>query len=85
MVFLGWLLLVAASLGLSFGAFFWALRSGQFADQGRARFLALEQEAAAPPPGGGGFERYALLAVALWVGLGLCAPLVLSLVRFLRR
>lgn len=73
---LGWLVLLAASLGLSLGAFAWALATGQFADQGRARYLALEDGTApAPARRRAPREVYALAAVAALVGLGLAAPL----------
>jgi cbb3-type cytochrome oxidase maturation protein len=59
--------------GISLVVFFWALGSGQFKDQERARFLALEQ---GKEPGAmkisrtGRYEAYAL---ALLVMLGLMA------------
>jgi cbb3-type cytochrome oxidase maturation protein len=43
MYFPYWLLLVALSLCASIIAFIWGVKSGQFADQGRARFLALSE------------------------------------------
>jgi nitrogen fixation-related uncharacterized protein len=87
--FLGWILLVALSLALSFAAFAWAVGSGQLADQGRARYLALGEEsspAAPPAPSTGRPAKipagvYALAAVGTLVCLGLAAPLVLSLLR----
>ena len=45
----GWLLLVILSLTASIAAFIWALRSGQFSDQERARFLALEKDLLVQP------------------------------------
>ena len=68
----------------SFGAFAWAVGTGQFADQGRARFLALEGVSPAPPPPPGArrpAEVYALAAVGAFVCLVLAAPVVLSLLR----
>ena len=50
MVVGGWLILVVLSLTASIAAFIWALRAGQFADQERARFLALEKDLPATPP-----------------------------------
>lgn len=41
MIFSGWIALVVISLWLSLIAFVWALGSGQFSDQDRARYLAL--------------------------------------------
>lgn len=40
----GWLFLVAISVAASIVALFWALRSGQFSDQERARYLPLGKE-----------------------------------------
>ena len=74
--YLGWIVLVGVSLALSLASFAWALRSGQFADQGRARYLALEGEPApARDRRGVPREAYALAAVAAVVCLGLTAPL----------
>jgi cbb3-type cytochrome oxidase maturation protein len=66
-------LVVGLALGL--GAFAWALKSGQFKDQKRARFLPLvpaetdaETDAGSDNPGAaatfGRFETYALLGIA---------------------
>lgn len=42
-------------MSLAIGAFFlWGVRSGQFADQDRARYLALDAEIDLPTPKGGG-------------------------------
>ena len=48
MYYLPWVLLVMASLWVSLAAFFWALKSGQFADQARARYLPLRDECLGP-------------------------------------
>ena len=40
----GWLLLVWISLSVSLVAFLWGLRSGQFSDQERARYLPLGKD-----------------------------------------
>jgi cbb3-type cytochrome oxidase maturation protein len=40
----GWLFLVVISLIVSLAAFIWALRSGQFSDQERARYLPLGKD-----------------------------------------
>ena len=40
---------MAIGFAVSLGVFFWALRRGQFSDQQRARFLALEGGARAAP------------------------------------
>lgn len=44
MYYLGWLLLILLGVGLGIWAFVWALSSGQFAEQERARFLPLRDE-----------------------------------------
>jgi cbb3-type cytochrome oxidase maturation protein len=41
MYFPFWIILVVFSLTASLAAFLWGLKSGQFADQDRARFLPL--------------------------------------------
>ncbi len=48
MYYLPWVFLVVASLWVSLAAFFWGLKSGQFSDQTRARFLPLRDEAMSP-------------------------------------
>jgi cbb3-type cytochrome oxidase maturation protein len=45
----GWLFLVVISLCISLAAFMWGLRSGQFSDQERARYLALGKDLLAQP------------------------------------
>jgi cbb3-type cytochrome oxidase maturation protein len=49
MYYAGWLFLVAISLGVSIVAFLWGLRSGQFSDQDRARFLPLGTDLLSEP------------------------------------
>ena len=41
MFYLGWILLTATGILSSIAVFIWALRAGQFSDQGRARYLPL--------------------------------------------
>jgi len=43
-VYVAWLTLIAAGIGTSIIVFLWALKNGQFADQGRARYLPLGEE-----------------------------------------
>jgi cbb3-type cytochrome oxidase maturation protein len=45
----GWLFLVYISLIISLVAFLWGLRSGQFSDQERARYLALGKDLLTQP------------------------------------
>ena len=54
--YLPWLILIVISVSTALGAFIWALGSGQFSDQERARFLPLRdlgevQETAPGKPG----------------------------------
>jgi cbb3-type cytochrome oxidase maturation protein len=44
MFYLGWLMLIAVGVGVSIGVFVWALKTGQFTDQQRARYLPLQNE-----------------------------------------
>jgi cbb3-type cytochrome oxidase maturation protein len=48
MYYLPWVFLVVASLWVSLAAFFWGLKSGQFSDQTRARYLPLRDECLSP-------------------------------------
>ena len=62
---------MAVGLAISLGVFFWALKSGQFKEQQRARFLPLKdmpKQAAARKTLAGRYEAYALWALA-FVGL----------------
>ena len=84
MYFLGWMILVMLSLWVSLVAFIWALRSGQFSDPVRARYLPLSGKLLLPPvqnPGKFTVEVYALLIIG---GIGFVAiliPIILSLYR----
>jgi cbb3-type cytochrome oxidase maturation protein len=49
MYFPTWIMLVAISLFISLVAFVWGVSSGQFADQGRARYLPLRDAGAVDP------------------------------------
>jgi len=71
MYYSGWLGLITISLGVSLIAFVWALRNGQFSDQGRARYIPLSSEPTLPPlhePAKRAWELYALIIVGL-IGL----------------
>jgi cbb3-type cytochrome oxidase maturation protein len=84
MVYLGWIVLVSVSLWVSLLAFVWALRSGQFADQGRARYLPLADEAPLTPvrrPMRLPLEGYALMVIAAIGVAGLLSAVILSLIR----
>jgi cbb3-type cytochrome oxidase maturation protein len=43
-VYVAWLSLIATGVGTSIIVFLWALKNGQFSDQGRARYLPLGEE-----------------------------------------
>jgi cbb3-type cytochrome oxidase maturation protein len=80
----GWFSLVTISLLASIGAFVWALRSGQFSDQERARFLALDSDLLARPAPAAPGRRYsaqrAALGAVLVTGIvALAAALVMSI------
>ena len=71
MFFLGWILLIMAGLAASVAIFYWALRTGQFSDQERARYLPLSDRFPQPSvanPSKLSKEVYALL-FALALGL----------------
>ena len=73
MFYLGWIVLTASGILISIAVFLWALKSGQFSDQGRARYLPLRDESPMPPaenPSRFTPEVYALLFV---VAIGLIA------------
>ena len=84
MYFFGWITLVAISLWISLVAFIWALRSGQFSDQGRARYLPLRSELPPAPAGNPSkftAEIYALFFIGGIGILGILAPILLSVYR----
>lgn len=57
---------ILSGLFIGITAFVWALRTGQFSDQQRARFLALEEmtQPAATPPAKAGRDLYCILYLA---------------------
>ncbi len=61
-----WVVLVLVSLWISFLVFFWALRSGQFSDQDRARYIPLRGSQPVSRPeskSAKGSEIYVLLSL----------------------
>ena len=84
MFYLGWVTLTVIGILASIIVFFWALRTGQFSDQGRARYLPFRGEQTLPVvinPGKTSIEVYALLVV-LGIGLlGLGVTVVMTLFR----
>jgi cbb3-type cytochrome oxidase maturation protein len=84
MIYFSWIALVAISLGISLFAFLWAMRTGQFSDQGRARFLPLGDSERSPGignPAGLPVEIYALLGIAGIALTGILGVIILSLCR----
>jgi cbb3-type cytochrome oxidase maturation protein len=79
-----WVLLVVISIGISLGAFFWGVRTGQFSDPERARYLPLNNEFLPPPvkdPSKRTIEVYALILIGFMGVAVLLGTLVLSLYR----
>ena len=79
-----WIGLTAAAIWVSIAAFVWAVQTGQFSDQERARYLPLRNENLTPPaqheqPGRLSAEVYALMVV---LGLGLLAMVVTFVLLF---
>jgi len=73
MFYLGWIALTATGVLVSIAVFVWAVRSGQFSDQGRARFLPLSDEIPNPrvaDPSKLSIEVYVLMGV---FGMGVLA------------
>ena len=84
MFLLSWVLLIAAGLLISLGVFFWALRSGQFSDQERARYLPLGDGFPLPAvenPARLSREVYALLFAGGLAFLAMIGAIVLTLVK----
>jgi cbb3-type cytochrome oxidase maturation protein len=82
MYYAEWIILVTISLWVSLLAFVWAVRSGQFADQGRARYLPLTDEhsfAPPQPPRKYTIEGFALLGIAVIGLVGIVSAIILSL------
>jgi cbb3-type cytochrome oxidase maturation protein len=84
MFYLGWIILTGTGVLASIAVFLWALQSGQFTDQGRARYLPLCETD--PVSSDKASRRYpgAVVVLLFIIGLGLVgmlSPLVLTLVR----
>lgn len=79
----GWLFLVVTSLLVSIAAFIWGLRSGQFADQDRARYLPLSKDLLDEPLVAAGPRKRktnatALLLIVLMALAAFAAALLMS-------
>lgn len=75
---------ISIGLSISLLVFFWAVKSGQFQDQQRARFLPLRDEPAGAPVRTSRFSRweaYGLFFLAL-AGLSTTATVLLYAVYF---
>jgi nitrogen fixation-related uncharacterized protein len=75
---------MVAGLAASVALLFWGYRSGQFADQDRARYLPLRGEEALPEEGGrGAFARevYALAGLMAALGVALAIALGIAVLR----
>jgi cbb3-type cytochrome oxidase maturation protein len=84
MYFIGWMMLVMISLWVSVAAFIWALRTGQFSDPGRARYLPLSGELPRPSaknPAKFTAEVYVLLIIGGMGFLWILTPILLTLYR----
>ena len=78
MYYSSWLSLITISLGVSLIAFVWALRNGQFSDQGRARYIPLSSEPSLPAlsePAKRPWELYALMLIGL-IGLAVISAAI---------
>jgi cbb3-type cytochrome oxidase maturation protein len=75
---------IGIGLTLSLAVFFWAVKSGQFKEQQRARFLPLRDEPDTGPVTASRFSRweiYGLFALAL-AGLSMSATVLLYALYF---
>jgi len=85
MYYSSWIMLISISLWVSLAAFVWALFSGQFADQGRARYLPLSSEPASPPakdPAKLPIEVYVLIILATIGLLAIASSIIVTIFRF---
>jgi len=64
---------MAAGFAITLVVFFWALNSGQFKDQQRARFIPLEAGDHSKPVKASRFARIETIALFTFVCLGLAA------------
>jgi cbb3-type cytochrome oxidase maturation protein len=70
---------MTVGIAISLAVFFWALKNGQFKDQERARFLALEDAGEGTSRKIARFYRYEGMALLLlaFVGIGLTAAVLI--------
>ena len=74
-----WFSLMAAGLVASVALLFWGRRSGQFADQERARYLPLRGEETLPEEGRGSCAREVYTLAGLIVALGVAFAVTLGI------
>lgn len=82
MYFSAWVILIAFSLWASLVAFLWGLRSGQFSEQDRARYLPLRDILPQPMiknPARLTLEVYVLMFIGLLMFVGLVGTFYLAL------
>jgi cbb3-type cytochrome oxidase maturation protein len=75
MYYLGWIILTATGISVSIAAFIWALRTGQFSDQSRARYLPLRGEMLKPSA-----TRASRLSIEVYVLLFVLGAGVVSMI-----
>ena len=84
MFYLSWIVLTATGIGVSIAVFIWAIKSGQFSDQGRARYLPLSVENPVPPadkPSRLPAEVYALVFILAMGFVAMGSAVILTLLR----
>lgn len=69
--------MVVASIAMSLAAFFWAIRTGQFSDQTRARYLPLVDSLSMTEPVKDSKWVLPVCALSAILGIGLVAMLVI--------
>ena len=78
-----WFCLMAAGLAASVALLFWGMRSGQFADQERARYLPLRGEETLPEEGRrGAIPRQVYVLAGLVAALGVAFAATLGIAVF---
>ena len=84
MFYLSWIVLTGTGILVSIAVFLWALRSGQFVDQGRARYLplwetdALSSASKSPKLSGAAYALLLILGVGV---IAMLSPVILMLLR----
>ena len=84
MFYLGWIAVTVAGILVSIAVFIWALRTGQFSDQGRARYLPLGDDYPMEPAVNESRRRpeaYALLLVMASGLLAMACAVLLTMIR----